>query len=441
MSSDLLKEFGGPPQVSLVEKSTIAETDLEEDDFGDFQDVEEDQPLPTQHAEPSRPAQRLSSENVPDLNGNSSKSNPAEIKVGWGNSTTNNITSGNFLGRQTQNTTSQPEKPLQAALDNNDNDWGDFVDHSVLFDADAVVPEAEAQQTPLNNHGPQLLELRKEAEDSCDGWEPQDTPQEVDDLFDSWEPQDNTHIPITPAKACPVSSVPCVTKPLPKIVKAKDLGPPPSNIPPPSVLLLLIAGILSYLPSKIKGVITSDRASSDPYESLDQSRIDQLRHEITSLRAIARIMAGRKLRWKRDTLLSQSMKIGPAGKQGGMKLAGVDKAESRREDQELAEALNTWKQHVGPLRSTIAMVNVHLPGNGLVVPDISESMPVRLLKPNEGALMAPKCCFLCGLKRDERVFKVDGEVDDSFGEYWTEYWGHVDCVEFWEENKRSLAQR
>ena len=153
-------------------------------------------------------------------------------------------------------------------------------------------------------------------------------------------------------------------------------------------------------------------------------------------------MAGRKLRWKRDNFLSQSMKIGPAsGKTSGMKLVGVDKAETSKEDQEAAEALVAWKQQVGPLRSTVSMINVHLPGGGLSFPDISAAMPIRVAKSSEGALTAPKCCFLCGIKRDERVAKVDVDVEDSFGEWWTEHWGHKDCVTFWSNHKASLVQR
>jgi hypothetical protein len=43
--------------------------------------------------------------------------------------------------------------------------------------------------------------------------------------------------------------------------------------------------------------------------------------------------------------------------------------------------------------------------------------------------------------RDERVANVDAHVEDSFGEWWTEHWGHLECRLFWEENQASLAQR
>lgn len=135
------------------------------------------------------------------------------------------------------------------------------------------------------------------------------------------------------------------------------------------------------------------------------------------------------------------MKIGPASKSGGMKLTGVDKTESRREDQEAAEALSAWRKQLGILRSTISIVNGQLPAGGLLVPDVSENMPVRVVKPSEGAVTAPKCCFLCGVRREERVARVDVDVEDSFGEWWTEHWGHVDCVAFWDSQQSSLKQR
>ena len=199
----------------------------------------------------------------------------------------------------------------------------------------------------------------------------------------------------------------------------------------------MIGTILGSLATNIKQITS--------YQLLDQpSTISQLRALLSTIGAAARVLAGRKLRWKRDNLLSQSMKIGPArsGKTGGMKLAGVDKAESRREDQEAAEVLQVWKQQAGPLRSTIAALNGQIPENErLKIPEIADSMLIQQGKPSEGMVTAPKCCFLCGIKRDERVAKVDFDVEDSFGEWWVEHWGHVDCVAFWENHKDFLRRR
>ncbi len=58
-----------------------------------------------------------------------------------------------------------------------------------------------------------------------------------------------------------------------------------------------------------------------------------------------------------------------------------------------------------------------------------------------GALTDKKACFLCGLKREERVIGVDGEVEDSFGEWWVEYWGHRGCVNWWIEWEGKLRGR
>lgn len=48
-------------------------------------------------------------------------------------------------------------------------------------------------------------------------------------------------------------------------------------------------------------------------------------------------------------------------------------------------------------------------------------------------LIVLKFCIICGLKREECVGKVDFEVEDSFGEWWVEYWGYRVCKNFWIE--------
>ena len=214
------------------------------------------------------------------------------------------------------------------------------------------------------------------------------------------------------------------------------LGPAPSNVPPPSILLLLVENLFESLSTNTKKILSLTDAS-------DQSKVDQLRFQLSMVRAAARVIAGRKLRWKRDTHLSQSMKIGPAhsGKTGGMKLTGVDRTESLREDREVAEALSIWRKRLGGLRSAITMANADLGITVPFIPDISENMPVRGAKLEDGGLTAPKSCFLCGLKRDERLERIDVDVHDSFGEWWTDHWGHLDCHIFWEKHRVSLGQR
>jgi hypothetical protein len=78
----------------------------------------------------------------------------------------------------------------------------------------------------------------------------------------------------------------------------------------------------------------------------------------------------------------------------------------------------------------------------MVVPEMVETgMRVSVVGEADGGIKATKPCVLCGLKRDERVEKVDGVVEDSFGEWWSEHWGHVACRNFWREHRGELAKQ
>ena len=214
--------------------------------------------------------------------------------------------------------------------------------------------------------------------------------------------------------------------------------PPPSNVPPPSVLLSLASTLMLSLPTGMKGLaISAMKAPSDQQRS---ENVYEITRDLSILRAIARIIAGRKHRWKRDNLLAQSVKIGPShgGKAGGMKLMGVDRMEDRREDQEVAEVVKAWKQQAGILKAAVVKLASTNNGYELGVPEVSETLVARTVK---GTLLAPKCCVICGLKRDERIEKVDAGMDDSFGEYWEQHWGHIDCKRFWDTYHGKLQQR
>jgi hypothetical protein len=217
--------------------------------------------------------------------------------------------------------------------------------------------------------------------------------------------------------------------------------PPPTNIPPPSVLLAMFPQLFNRPQSSLFQAVANQPPSLKNRILSDPSTIDFLRSYILIVTVAARIIAGRKLRWKRDQILSQAMKIGPAvahGK-GGMKLAGVDKAETTREEREATDLVRIWREQVGRLRSAVAATNSSLHDNSrhLIVPEITENMTVK----TEGALTAPKACFLCGLKREERIPKVDFQVEDSFGEWWVDHWGHRACRNFWQEHESQLKQR
>ena len=224
-----------------------------------------------------------------------------------------------------------------------------------------------------------------------------------------------------------------------KVKKAQDQSSalPPTNVPPPSILMSLVSGLVQKLPGQVETVMQSPATSNSSQKALEKA----LRRCLASLRVAARIIAGRKVRWKRDNILSQSMKIGPAVKSGGMKLVGVDKAELKREDREAAEFVRIWQQNLGSIRSALAMVNSQIAGKPLTLPEISASMLIRVLKTADGGITAPKCCVLCGIKREERVDKVDVDVWDSFGEFWTENWGHTECKGFWQEHGQFLQSR
>lgn len=128
-----------------------------------------------------------------------------------------------------------------------------------------------------------------------------------------------------------------------------------------------------------------------------------------------------------------------------MKLAGVDKAEVAKEDREVLDVVRSWKAQVGKLRSAVAGANAAAhDGKGKLpaVPEIGETMPIKMLKPAEGGLTAAHACALCGLKREERVAKVDESVEDSFGEWWVEGMSmHTSCRNLWDEQKKSLRSR
>ena len=293
------------------------------------------------------------------------------------------------------------------------HDWDEFEKATVLFDAQVESP------SPVT---PSLLSVQHNA-----GGQPQRQEDLGDDDFEAWSPVnlrcEARDMPaLIPQHANSVA--PHKTNDLPTS-KHGTPGAPPSNVPPPSILLTLSVSVLQEIQwqYKMKAKITDSQE-----HSMNKPVASQLR-------AIGRIVNGRKLRWKRDNMLSQQMRIGQAGKPGGMKLTSIDKTETRREDQEAAELQRSWRKQFGHVRSTYPTLAKDK------VPDNVESLPIRTGKLSEGALTAPKPCFLCGIKRDERVLKVDDEVEDSFGEFWIDHWGHRDCVDFWEDHKGSLPQR
>ena len=206
----------------------------------------------------------------------------------------------------------------------------------------------------------------------------------------------------------------------------------PVNIPPPFVILQLFTPILEQYHIRASNTKLQGKPK-DLSDSLDSNLVSDL---VCTLRAAARVMSGRTLRWKRDTALSQSTKIGPArsGKSGGMKLSSINKSESIKEEKEAMDVLDAWRSRAGLFNSIILAA-------GRPIPLISGNLQARPATADEGALKAPHACALCGLKRDEKIPKIDEKVEDSFGEWWIDYWGHTDCKNFWDKNSHSLYQR
>ena len=203
----------------------------------------------------------------------------------------------------------------------------------------------------------------------------------------------------------------------------------PTNIPPPSVLLQLFPGLFKQLHEEASGLLNEEQKSV-----LDDAAARICRAVTVS----ARVVVGRASRWKRDTILSQSMRIGPSrgGKPGGMKLNTVNKSENVKEAQEALDAIGAWRDHAGFFNAVMLAAGKH------PIQPIAENSRVVTASPEKGALRAPHACALCGLKRDERIVGgVDDAVEDSFGEWWTEHWGHTDCKLFWGEAKTLLDHR
>ncbi|KAI4715312.1 hypothetical protein E4T48_08516 [Aureobasidium sp. EXF-10727] len=219
-------------------------------------------------------------------------------------------------------------------------------------------------------------------------------------------------------------------------------GVAPSNIPPPSVLLTIFPPVLTSLAHQFLHPLSSLPSSQKSHFLSTTETKTFLASYVTLTQILGHIIAGRKSRWKRNKHLAQSMRIGPAmsGRSGGMKLTGLDKSEAGREDTEVQVALSVWHEQAGRLKTAVTGASVH--GSKLSVPELGDALPVRVAKGSEGAITSTQACALCGLKREERVAKVDVAIEDSFGEFWVEGTNmHRSCLRFWELFKTRLMSR
>ncbi|KAJ5834500.1 hypothetical protein N7447_000526 [Penicillium robsamsonii] len=304
-------------------------------------------------------------------------------------------------------------------------DWGDFAEVPA-----SKPPKVSKKKTNPPTRPPTRPPI-KSNKPSALTWD--------DEAFDDWgDFSDGPSVkPVPRSKLSP----PTAPSPAPSSSVSGTLAPAatvrPTNIPPPSVLLELFLDVFENL-QKEATLAKSQLRSSAPSSSNTISTTASHIHNV--LQSAARVIAGRGLRWKRDTILSQSMRIGPArsGKPGGMKLNSVNKQENIKEEQDAVDVLTTWRERA-------AIFNAVLQAAGQrpipTVPDPS-ALKVTTARADQGALKASHPCALCSLKRDERVLRVDEQsVQDSFGEWWTEHWGHTACRRFWETNRNLLGQR
>lgn len=195
---------------------------------------------------------------------------------------------------------------------------------------------------------------------------------------------------------------------------------PPTNVPPPAVLLSLFPPLFAEAQEKLFKPMATQALPMRNKVLAEPATIMYLQGYTLLATVAAHIIAGRKLRWKRDQHLSQGMRIGPASSRAtsGMKLSSIDKSETMKEEREASDVVRAWKDQIGRLRHVVSAANQIRAGSLDTVPDLQETMPVKVLKQGEGGVPAKEPCMLCGLKRDERVGAVDHGVEDSFGEWW-----------------------
>nr|POF15189.1 hypothetical protein CFP56_42077 [Quercus suber] len=265
------------------------------------------------------------------------------------------------------------------------------------------------------------------------------------DDFEDCQPTIDRSISTVPPASEPPRPV---AAPIPTITKSHNSDLPPTNVPPPSILLSIFPSLFTQANEALL-VPFSKASASDRLVLISHPASQKFlsRHLAVTI-VLGHIIAGRKLRWKRDHYLAQGMRIGPAaaGGKSGMKLAGVDRSELAKEDREVLDAVRLWKAQVGKIRNATTALNAaktnKLQTKLTNIPEIAETLPVKVLKAIEGGFTAPHACALCGLRREERVLKVDVDVDDSFGEWWVNNVSmHLTCRNFWQEHEGLLRSR
>lgn len=367
--------------------------DADEDEFGDFELAPQDL-----HTVPPSSVKDVSLERSVDLLGLN------DAGVG---------TERPASERSKTSPASLPQVVEQSVQD--DDDWGGFEDAS---DSEMKADIRILNKQKVSGTRPTNYELETPGSGIVENHQPESTgPALLDntksDGFDEWDNWEDNSGNMT-RNTNPASS-------LTQMDRAPISGKQerPTNIPPPAVLLNLIPKVLSSLASNL----TKGSPTETGLQVLEVYKV------------CARSIAGRSLRWKRDTILAQSMRMGAAGRSGGMKLTVLDRGETRKEDQEVEEVLSTWSRLSLKLNSAMSKAKVQKPPLSL-----SANIVVRTAMGSD-IISSTHPCPVCGLKRNERINGIDVNVLDTFGEFWVEYWGHKDCHDFWYQYNNLLDQR
>ena len=241
----------------------------------------------------------------------------------------------------------------------------------------------------------------------------------VDAPDDEWESFDDR--PTTAASLPSSSTSNSESRVIAKHTTPQPVITRPTNVPPPSSLLQLLSAVFQVLHQ-------SNAAGKTPTQDLATQ-------VLLVYRTASRIVAGRSLRWKRDLKLAQSVRIGQSGKAGGMKLTALNKSEVTKEQRDAEDLVEDWSKQLHEFHSIIAKA-------GLPSRPLKLSAIVPLVSSQQTSVKnASQQCALCGLKRSERLSEIEAHVDDLFGEFWLEHWGHKDCCDFWQSYNGMLGHR
>jgi hypothetical protein len=307
-----------------------------------------------------------------------------------------------------------PQSSRGSESQNHEDDWGDF---SIAISREEPKQEDLGLSAGASSHE-KVPAVAENAEK--EGW----------DTFEDGEPTAVTQYTNSPlsvtSPAQTVLQSQSQPRGLPSTEKATAVPAVgesrPTNLPPPVILLQILPKVFEC---------AADISNTE--QSIQVCNAIIRAHTVAT-----HLIAGRTLRWKRDNILSQSARIGPAAagrKGGGMKLTAIDKSESLKEEREVADVIQAWDRHAHFFNSTIRKAGIQRP-----LMTLSEKFRPRTAKAAE-ILTSPHACALCGLKRDERIPEAEINVDDSFGEFWIQHWGHRACKDFWRGNQALLQQR